>query len=299
MTIDTQINDRFLPQVLAETKIGDPKHVVLAGAHLDSVAEGPGINDDGSGSSAQLEIAKQIARNHLEPRQQIRFMWFGGEEDGLVGSLDYAEHLDRREVAKIMVMIDTDMISSPNFARFVYDGDGSEPDNPAGPPGSGEVERVFTDFWDSRGLSSEPIPFDGRSDYVGFTDLGIPAGGIFAGAEVPKTPEQEAIYGGAAGEQFDPCYHDYCDRLATILGTPPADVLMDPLAAAKMQGGGARSMRQFLPAMVHAIWQFAKAKNPLPERPTASAKATRKIQARMTRRSAHYPYLGHELARPR
>jgi Zn-dependent M28 family amino/carboxypeptidase len=299
MTIDTSINDRFFPQVLAETKPGDPKHTVVAGAHLDSVPEGPGVNDDGSGTSAQLEIAKQIAKKHLTPRQQIRFMWFGGEEDGLIGSTYYAEHLDPREVAKIMVMIDTDMISSPNFARFVYDGDGSEDDNPAGPPGSGEVERVFTDFWSSQGLSSEQIPFDGRSDYVGFTDLGIPAGGIFAGAEVPKTPEQEAIYGGAAGEQFDPCYHDYCDRLSTILGTPPADVLEDPFAAAKMRGGGARSMRQFLPAMVHAIWQFAKAKNPLPERPAASAKATRKIQARMMRRSAHYPYLGHELARPR
>ncbi len=115
------------------------------------------------------------------------------------------------------------MISSPNFARLVYDGDGSEEGNPAGPPGSGEVERVFADFWQSRGLSSEQIPFDGRSDYVGFTDLGIPAGGIFAGAEELKTLEQEAIYGGAAGEQLDPCYHDFCDRLSTILGTPPAE----------------------------------------------------------------------------
>ena len=88
------------------------------------------------------------------------------------------------------------------------------------------------------GLSSEQIPFDGRSDYVGFTDLGIPAGGIFAGAEVPKTPEQEAIYGGAAGEQLDPCYHDYCDRLSTILGMPPQDVLNDPLSASKMAGAG-------------------------------------------------------------
>src|SRR5215212_9786683 len=121
-----------------------------------------------------------------------------------------------------MTMIDTDMISSPNFARFVYDGDGSEPGNPTGPPGSGEVERVFADFWKSQGLSSEQIPFDGRSDYVGFTDRGIPAGGIFAGAEVPKTPEQEAIYGGAAGSAYDVCYHEICDDLLTILtGIPP------------------------------------------------------------------------------
>ena len=238
LAIDADINDRFFPQVLAETKTGDPKHAVVVGAHLDSVEEGPGINDDGSGTSAQLEIAKQIARKDLEPRQQIRFAWWGGEEDGLIGSTYYAEHLNPREVAKIMVMLDFDMIASANFARLVYDGDGSVEGNPAGPPGSGEVERVFADFWQSQGLSSEQIPFDGRSDYVGFTNLGIPAGGIFAGAEVPKTPEQEAIYGGAAGEQLDPCYHDYCDRLSTILGMPPLDVLADPLSAPKMAGAG-------------------------------------------------------------
>jgi hypothetical protein len=135
---------------------------------------------------------------------------------------------------------------------------------------------VFADFWQSQGLSSETIPFDGRSDCVGFTDLGIPAGGIFSGAEEPKTAAQVAIYGGAAGEQYDPCYHDFCDRLSSILGSPPPEVLADPLAAAAMEGGGARAMPQFLPAMTHTIWHFAKAKNPLPERVT-TAKATRKI----------------------
>jgi Zn-dependent M28 family amino/carboxypeptidase len=76
-----------------------------------------------------------LRRKDLEPRQQIRFMGFGGEEEGLVGSTYYTEHLTPTQASKIMVMIDTDMISSPNFARFVYDGDGSDPGNPAGPPG--------------------------------------------------------------------------------------------------------------------------------------------------------------------
>ncbi len=297
MTIDATINDRFFPQVLAETR-GDRNRVVVVGAHLDSVPAGPGINDDGSGTMAELEIAKQLARKKFEPRQRIRFMWFGGEEDGLIGSTYYAEHLPPTEVRKIMVMLDFDMISSPNFARLIYDGDGSEPGNPAGPPGSGEVERVFADYWTSQGLQSERIPFDGRSDYVGFTDLGIPAGGIFAGAEAPKTLEQEMMYGGATGEQLDPCYHDFCDRLSSILDAPPPEVLADPLSAAKMEGGGERSMRQFLPAMTHAIWHFAKGKNPLPPR-AMTARKTRKLQARMTRRSAEFPYRGHELARPR
>jgi len=290
MTIDAQVKDRFFPQVLAETPGGDPNKVVVAGAHLDSVAAGPGVNDDGSGTSAQLEMAKQIARKGLVPRQKIRFAWWGGEEEGLIGSNYYAEHLTQDEADKIMVMIDTDMISSPNFARLVYDGDGSEPGDPTGPPGSGEVERVFVDFWHSQGLSSEQIPFDGRSDYVGFTNRGIPAGGLFAGAEAPKTPAQEAIYGGAAGEQLDPCYHAPCDRLASILGAPPGDFLNDPANALKMQGGGRRSMQQFLPAFVHGIWYFAKAKNPLPPR-TASPTATT--------RDVKFKFKGHKLAHPR
>ena len=68
------------------------------------------------------------------------------------------------------------------------------------------------------------MPFDGRSDYVGFTDRGIPAGGVFAGAEGVKTAEQEAVYGGAAGSWYDPCYHQLCDNLITVLtGVPPLD----------------------------------------------------------------------------
>jgi Zn-dependent M28 family amino/carboxypeptidase len=82
-----------------------------------------------------VEPTDDLRRKDLEPRQQIRFMGFGGEEEGLVGSTYYTEHLTPTQASKIMVMIDTDMISSPNFARFVYDGDGSDPGNPAGPPG--------------------------------------------------------------------------------------------------------------------------------------------------------------------
>ena len=289
MTIDAQVADRFFPQVLAETSRGNPNRIVVAGAHLDSVPAGPGVNDDGSGTSAQLELAKQIAAEGLVPNHKIRFMWFGGEEDGLIGSNYYAEHLSQSEVDKIMVMLDTDMISSPNFARLVYDGDGSVSGNPAGPPGSGEVERVFTDFWASQGFASEQIPFDGRSDYVGFTDRGIPAGGIFAGAEEPKTKQQVRLYGGVAGEQLDPCYHLSCDRLSTILGSPPVSVLQNPASARKLEGGGRRSMEEFLPALTHTLWYFAKADNPLPPRTAASA-TTQKVR---------FKFKGHQLARPR
>jgi hypothetical protein len=108
---------------------------------------------------------KLLAKPGTPPRNKVRFLWFGGEEDGLVGSQYYAAHLPNAEVARTDVMIDTDMIASPNFVRLVYDGDGNgAPGNPAGPAGSGTVENVFVRYWAQRGLSSEPIPFDGRSN---------------------------------------------------------------------------------------------------------------------------------------
>ncbi len=120
----------------------------------------------------------------------------------------------------------TDMIASPNYARLVYDGDHDETEaGSAGPPGSGVLEHVFERFWAQRGMASENIPFDGRSDYVGFVNRGIPSGGIFAGAEAPKPVEQVALYGGVEGEQLDPCYHEPCDNIATVTGQPPAETM--------------------------------------------------------------------------
>ena len=127
------------------------------------------------------------------------------------------------------MMLDYDMLASPNYIRGIYDGDGDDPPedpdvpNPPGPEGSGKVEDVFDDWFKAQGLKSERGAFDGRSDYVGFTLRGIPAGGVFAGAEGVKTAEQEAIYGGAAGAWYDPCYHQICDNLSTRPDRRPAD----------------------------------------------------------------------------
>ena len=107
------------------------------------------------------------------------------------------------------------MMGSPNFARFVYDGDGTL-DGEGGPPGSDVIEEVFTDYFDRHRLASEPTPFDGRSDYFAFINVGIPAGGLFSGAEGIKTPEQVTKYGGTAGVAFDPCYHQACDDIDNL-----------------------------------------------------------------------------------
>ena len=194
--------------VLAESRSGNAGNVVMVGAHLDSVDEGPGINDNGSGTAAILETAQQMAK--VKPRNKVRFALWGAEESGLVGSDNYVFGLSDEERAKIALYLNFDMIGSPNYVRFVYDGDGSA-FGLAGPPGSAPIENYFTNFYASRGLASEETQISFRSDYAAFFDSGIPFGGLFTGAEGVKTPEQAAIYGGVAGEQYDPCYHQACD----------------------------------------------------------------------------------------
>jgi Zn-dependent M28 family amino/carboxypeptidase len=77
--------------VLAETAGGRDDRVVVVGAHLDSVPQGPGIQDNGSGSAAILEIAIQMAALDIQPRNKVRFAWWGAEESGLVGSQYYVD----------------------------------------------------------------------------------------------------------------------------------------------------------------------------------------------------------------
>ena len=204
--------------VIAETRGGDPNKVVVVGAHLDSVGVGPGINDNGSGSGAILEIAEQL--RGVFPKNKIRFIWFSAEESGLLGSEAYIDSLDAAERRKIAAMLNFDMIGSPNFVNFIYDGDlsHSPPINeatfaPEARPFSATIEQIFLDYFRSQRLPNEPTAFDGRSDYGPFiaAGAGIPAGGLFTGAEVVKTPQQAAIFGGTAGDPFDPCYHLGCD----------------------------------------------------------------------------------------
>lgn len=217
VTTSTLSETRTTYNVIADAPDGGrTDHTVVVGSHLDSVAAGPGINDDGSGSSQDLEIALQYEKAVKNPKNHLRFLFFGAEEEGLLGSSHYVESLDQAARDDIMAMVDLDMMASPNYARFVYDGDGSDFPGNEGPTGSDVIEALFTNYWAGRGLASETIPFDGRSDYVAFTDVGIPAGGIFAGAEGVKTAEQAAKYGGTAGVPYDPCYHQACDTLANL-----------------------------------------------------------------------------------
>ena len=225
---DTLRGEVLTSNLLAETPGGDPNNVVMLGAHLDSVDEGPGIQDNGSGSAAILEVALQMAK--VKPRNKVRFAWWGAEESGLVGSDFYVFGLSDEERDQIALYLNFDMIGSPNYVRLVYDGDGSAFGLP-GPDGSAAIEAFFEAFYADRELAFEPTEISFRSDYAAFFDFGIPFGGLFTGAEGIKTPEQAATYGGAAGEQYDPCYHLACDTFDNI-SLEVLDLNADAVAAA-------------------------------------------------------------------
>ncbi len=204
--------------VHADSKTGDRETMVQAGAHLDSVVAGPGSNDNGSGSAALLEVAEQIATTKTTNR--IRFSWWGAEELGLLGSNHYINDLAATKpsaLRKIALYLNFDMIGSPNYGLFVYDGDNSAfpvgPGAALGPAGSGQIEKQFHDYFASQGLPSAETPFSGRSDYGPFIAKGIPAGGLFTGAEGVKTASQAELFGGVAGVAYDSCYHQACDGL--------------------------------------------------------------------------------------
>ncbi|HET8823258.1 MAG TPA: M20/M25/M40 family metallo-hydrolase, partial [Thermoleophilaceae bacterium] len=229
--------ENVIADLPARTKTAHPDQTVVVGAHLDSVAAGPGINDNGSGSAAILEIAEQL--QGVAVRNKIRFIWFSAEESGLLGSEAYVASLPARERDKIAAMLNFDMIGSPNFVRFVYDGDLSDSEPPEGgtaPEGSAQIEDLFLDYFASQGLATEPTAFDGRSDYGPFIDAGIPAGGLFTGAEGIKTAEEAEIYGGEAGDPYDPCYHLGCDDLGNLDNTG-LDQMSDAAAHATISLG--------------------------------------------------------------
>ena len=198
-------------------KVKNADQVVVVGAHLDSVAAGPGINDNGSGSATILEIAEQMSALKLNKKLErpVRFAFWGAEESGLLGAEHYVGALSDANRAKIYANLNFDMLGSPNYVRFVYDGDGSN-GGESGPPGSAAIEKVFTDYFGAKGLASEPTDFDGRSDYGPFIAAGIPAGGLFSGAEGVKTPEEAVTYGGTAGAPYDSCYHQACDTINNL-----------------------------------------------------------------------------------
>ncbi len=229
LDLRSRTETRTSRNVVAQTRTGRTDDVVVVGGHLDSVEQGPGINDNGSGAAGLLELATRLGPAPPVHRA-VRFAWWGAEEIGLLGSKAYVEGLEDEARRSLGLYLNIDMIGSPNPGYFVYDGDDSARDGAGpGPRGSAELERTLADFLAARGVPPEPTDLDGSSDYAPFLDLGVPVGGLFSGANAVKTPEQAARWGGRAGQPFDPCYHRACDDLSNI-DLPALDRHLDALA---------------------------------------------------------------------
>jgi Zn-dependent M28 family amino/carboxypeptidase len=206
--------------VIAQTKTGSTQNVVVVGGHLDSVPAGPGINDDGSGVAAVLETALQMGSSP-PVRHAVRFGFWAAEEVGLLGSAHYVQSLDVDQLKDIALYLNFDMLGSPNPAYFTMDGDQSSPPEkqrtpPRIPEGSAGIERTLIAYLDGAGKTAQDAPFAGSSDYDSFTRAGIPAGGIFSGANTDMTADEAKLWGGDAGRPYDPNYHRDTDTLDHI-----------------------------------------------------------------------------------
>ncbi|MDQ1659538.1 MAG: hypothetical protein QOD41_4621 [Cryptosporangiaceae bacterium] len=269
LELRTLSEQRTTSNIIAETPGGRADNVVMLGAHLDSVTAGPGINDNGTGSAGELAVALALAKH--KPKNKVRFAWWSAEEFGLLGSQHYVSGLSFDQQLDIALYVNFDMIGSPNYGRFVFDGDDSDHTGSGpGPYGSGAIEQVFASYFDAQSLPHEGTDFTGRSDYGPFIAVGIPGGGLFTGAEGIKTADQAAKYGGTAGAPYDACYHQACDNLGNvdrtilaqnlqamawatgIFATSTAAVNGSALAAAQRRAA-ATARRQLAPTIAPAV----------------------------------------------
>jgi Zn-dependent M28 family amino/carboxypeptidase len=269
--VDSTITPNTEVNVIADSPQGRRGRTIVVGAHLDSVEDGPGINDNGSGSSTILEIAEQAAELR-QPRNRLRFAFWGAEEAGLVGSTAYVEEqVDEGTADQLEANLNFDMVGSPNFVRFVYDGNlsNSAPPPSGAPAGSAQIEQLFLDYFESQGLPTDPTAFDGRSDYGPFIANAVPAGGLFTGAEGIKTERQEAVYGGFAGLAYDPCYHQACDTFFNL---------------------SYEALDQMSDAAAHATWTLARSRSAITEIGGQAARSAKAAKAK--KRGKFWKYQG-------
>jgi len=241
VNIYTNTLSTFVPtsNIIVDSKYGDGNNIVVVGSHLDSVPAGPGINDNGSGSALNLELALQLGPDDVQKtlRNKVRFAWWGAEELGLLGSNYYVANLTLAQRQEIAVNLNFDMVGSPNFIRGVYNGTS----NPS-PPGSAVLQTLFNNYFESVNLQFQPTPFTNRSDYTAFLAANISAGGLFTGADETKSTSERVTYGGLANTVLDPCYHQSCDTTDNIdqtvfgdMGKAAANVLYNLATASNLR----------------------------------------------------------------
>lgn len=215
--VDAAVGTRTTRNVLADTRAGRPDEVVVVGAHLDSVREGPGMNDNASGSAAVLQAAVRLARSAVPLDRRVRFAFWGAEELGLLGSKHHVARLPEADREAMRLYINLDMVGSRNFGRFIY---GSSQSSEGLHAVALAALRVF--------FRQRELPFEERvsagrqrtaSDDASFAERSIPTLGLHTGAGETKSDAQGSLFGGAAGQPFDACYHRACDTADNVDGS--------------------------------------------------------------------------------
>jgi Zn-dependent M28 family amino/carboxypeptidase len=211
LAVNAVTGKRPTRNVLADMPVSRDGSLIVVGAHLDSVPEGPGINDNGSGAAAVLEAALRLAREPTQARGRVRFAFWGAEEQGLVGSRHHVDTLSEDERRRVALYINLDMVGSPNFMRFVQ---GSATTDSA----AVAVARreLIADFREHNLTVEERTGGRYGSDDISFSKKDIPTVGLYTGASGLKSEAQAGVFGGAAGRPYDPCYHRACDTIDNI-----------------------------------------------------------------------------------
>ena len=232
----------------------------MVGAHLDSVPEGPGIQDNGTGSAVILKVAEAMTELNITPRNRVRFAFWGAEEAGLRGSQHYVNSLGQSELGEIALNLNFDMLGSPNYVRFVYDGDGSQIRHGTGTDRvsghRGGLARLLRRSRPSHRTDGVRRPLRLRALHRG----GDPGGRPLQRREDAKTEAEEGSYGGVADLDYDPCYHAACDSLKEEDQPPEVRAIEDAYGDAVVVGNvNMQALEELAAGAAHATLVFAEA----------------------------------------
>jgi len=190
--------------VIADSKGGDPNNILVIDAHLDAIY-GAGMLDNASGSATILDIAQQLKNTNT--RNKLRFIWFGGEELGLLGSDYYVNVNPPADLASIKFDLDADVTATPNYVAGVLDPkDGvqlfsRDPGTPM-PPSIFAPSAIARDYGiaylNSIGKNNILFSADGTDAFM-FQQAGIPASGVLTGQDCCKLASDVSLFGGYEG----------------------------------------------------------------------------------------------------
>ena len=218
LLLATTIRQQTSRNVLAQTRTGDPARTVMAGAHLDSVPEGPGINDNGSGTAALLEIATRMGASP-PVGQAVRFAWWGSEEEGLIGStkLRRGPLRARPPGDRGVPELRHGRLAEPRLPGLRRGQLGQRRGGPRDRPARTSIERVLVG---RAGRGRRP-----RRGHRLRRPLGLRAvhrgrasrrAGCSPAPRRSRRRSRPSSGAGPPGAPYDPCYHQRCDRLSNV-----------------------------------------------------------------------------------